>query len=69
MRVWLVLLVLSLALAGCGDKKDTGVGGEPFKTPSQEDGAYIITVTSSNELEPRNAKVPSGAIVLSLIHI
>ncbi|MGB1585625.1 MAG: hypothetical protein ACPHID_01085 [Thermoplasmatota archaeon] len=63
MRVWLVLLVLSLALAGCGDKKDTGVGGESFKTPTKEGLYHIITVGSDNDLEPRNAKVPKGAIV------
>jgi predicted small lipoprotein YifL len=64
MRAWLVaLMVISLALAGCGDKEKAGPGGIPYETPNKDADAYAIKVTSSNKLNPVNAKVPIGAIV------
>ena len=63
MRVWLVALVVSLALAGCGDKKDTGIDGTEYETPAKEGNVYVITLTSDNAFDPTSAKVPAGSFI------
>lgn len=62
MRAWLIAVVLMVALAGCGDKDKAPDGGS-YATPEQDEGAYVITVTSANALDPANSKVPQGEIV------
>lgn len=63
MRVWLVALVVSLALAGCGDKKDTGIDGTEYETPPKEGNVFIITLADDNAFDPKSAKVPAGSII------
>ncbi len=59
MRILVALLLVSVALAGCGDKGDAAAS---FTTPDKEDGVYVITIGSTG-MEPENAKVPKESIV------
>jgi plastocyanin len=59
MKVLLALALLSLlALAGCGAPSS---GGTP---PKDDQGRYVIGMTSGNQFSPSTAKVPAGAIVV-----
>lgn len=62
MRAFLLALtVLSLGLAGCGDKDDA----DGFETPAKDsEGRYVIRITSENRFSPEQAKVPEGALVV-----
>lgn len=52
------LLVLSAALAGCTSQDE-------FVTPDQDDeGRYVVHMTSSNRFEPSHIDVPVGATVV-----
>ena len=63
MRVLLVAAVVVLvALSGCSKKSPDSPGGVPFETPHKEDGDYHITLTADKAFDPRNAKVPDGAV-------
>lgn len=65
MRVLLVAAVVVLvALSGCSKKSPDSPGGVPFETPHKEDGDYHITLTADKAFDPRNAKVPDGAVVV-----
>lgn len=57
---FVVLLLLTGLLAGCSDK-DGGGGG--FETPEQDEGAYIIVLTSDKTFDPDKAKVPKDSFV------
>ncbi len=58
MRVLVVLLLISVALAGCGDK---ATDGATFETPEKVDGVYVITISTT--IDPAKAKVPKDGIV------
>lgn len=58
MRV-LVLLAVSIVLAGCGSK-DAGAG---FETPERDGDRYVIRLTEDRSFEPAKAKVPTEALV------
>lgn len=59
MKAFLVLAAASLLLAGCSG----GAGGA--QVPDQDDeGRYVIHMTSGNRFVPADAKVPAGATVV-----
>jgi plastocyanin len=64
MKVILVTLMLAgLALAGCSTTPPEG--GDDFVVPDQDDqGRYVIKMTSSSKFAPANAKVPAGSTVV-----
>ncbi len=59
MRILVALLLVSVALAGCGDKDSSGSG---FETPEKVDGVYVITIGSAG-MDPAKARVAAGSIV------
>lgn len=53
-----LLMFAALAFAGCSSS------GDRFLTPAQnDDGEYVIKMTSGNRFSPQYAKVPAGATV------
>lgn len=59
MKLLLAFTLLSaLVLAGC-----SGSGGEGTVPPQDDEGRYIIRLTSANQFSPETAKVPVGATV------
>lgn len=60
-RVGLLVVVLlaAVALAGCGTSPEPGVA-----PPQDDQGRYVISMTSDLEFEPARAQVPAGATVV-----
>ena len=55
----MALVALLVALAGCGSPTDPG------EVPPQDDeGRYVISMTSDLKFEPARAQVPAGATVV-----
>jgi plastocyanin len=52
------LLLSSLLLAGCSGSSGGAV------PPKDDQGRYVIHLTSSNQFSPATAKVPVGAVVV-----
>lgn len=60
MKAFVAIALLSLALAGCSSP-----GAEGGVTPDQDDeGRYVIHMTSASRFSPAVAKVPVGATVV-----
>lgn len=60
MRVFAAYALLAFVLAGCA-RVDSEV---PLK---DEDGRYVIHLTSANQFEPADARVPIGATVVWIV--
>lgn len=62
MRLVVVALLVPILLAGCGGSADDG---EAFEAPPRdENGRYVITLTSDETFSPRLAEVPVDARVV-----
>lgn len=59
LAIVLLALLAAVALAGCGSAPEGGV------VPPQDDqGRYVISMTSDLRFEPARAQVPAGATVV-----